>query len=119
MLTKDFYKPLYVGPMSVIAEDYIRYTTDVKRLSMMTIKRYRCIISLFTQKMSLQQINWDTLKYSHILDFLSSRNNTEPILYACIRNLLHFAYLNGKTQDTIKHFYNYLLNETLNFKSMR
>lgn len=89
------------GPMSVIAEDYIRYATDVKRLSMMTIKRYRYIISLFTQKMSLQQINWDTLKYSHILDFLSSRNNTEPILYACIRNLLHFAYLSGATSEDL------------------
>lgn len=90
--------PLY-GTMASLASDYLDYLKNVKRLSERTIKTYRYCLSYFTQKMSMLEVDWESLKFSHIVDFLSSRKNAATLVYTDIRGFLNFAYTKGGTKE--------------------
>ncbi len=96
--TKVSQHPLF-GTMASLAEDYLKYLRDVKRLSSNTISKYRMCLSRFTQKMTMSGITWDTLKYNDIIGFLVSHKNTTASVYANIRSFINFAYAGGYIQE--------------------
>lgn len=83
------------GKLAPIAEDYLLYLKTELRLSEMTIKRYRYYLSHFTQKMSMQSLSWNELTFNHIVEFLSSVKNTNAQVYACVKNVIHYAFTRG------------------------
>ena len=88
------YYPLY-GKMAPVIEEYLLYMKSELRLSEKTINRYRYYLSHFSQKMSMLGLSWDELTYSHVVDFLSSVQNTNAQTYACIKNAIHYAFTRG------------------------
>ena len=83
------------GKTASIAEDYLLFLEKDLRLSMSTINHYRYILSHFTQKMSMQDLAWNEISFNHVVDFLSSIQNTDAQVYACVKNVIHFAFNRG------------------------
>lgn len=83
------------GKLAPVAEDYLLYLKTELRLSEMTINRYRYYLSHFTQKMSMQGLSWNELTFNHIVEFLSSVQNTNAQIYACVKNVIHYAFTRG------------------------
>lgn len=87
------------GCLAPTAEDYIRYLKEEQRLAKTTVRTHRYIISHFTQKLAMEDLTWDDLRYSHLVDFISSTKNSTPLVLGCIRKFLHYAYSHGCTKE--------------------
>lgn len=84
-----------VGSMAQLVNSYLESILQEQRVQSKTAEVKRCILSRFTQKMSAENIGWDTLKFYHIVDFLSSTKNTTPQVHVAIHGLLQYAYEHG------------------------
>lgn len=87
------------GCLAPAAEAYISYLKEEQRLSEITVRKHRYVISHFTQKMAMEDLTWDGLRYSHLVDFISSTKNSTPQVLGCIRKFLHYAYSCGCTNE--------------------
>lgn len=92
------------GKLAPIVEDYLLYLKMELRLSEKTIDRYRYYLSHFTQKMSIQGLSWNELTFNHIVEFLSSVQNTNALIYACVKNVIHYAFTRGCMSKDLSMF---------------
>ena len=91
------------GELGHLAKCYIEEQTKLRRWAYGTKRLYMKSLSRFVSAINLKKIKLRDLNASHLMSFISSRNNLYKSVYGPVRKFIKHLYENGLIKSDLSH----------------